>query len=125
MNLPTILICIILVIIICIGIRSTKKRATSGCCGSSETVKKVRVRDKNKDHYPYKTVLKVYDIHCQNCVHTIENAFNSQDGFYAKVNTEDNTVIILSKEQHPTDEFINTLSNVGYTSKELWRKAGN
>ena len=125
MNLPTILICIILVIIICIGIRSTKKRATSGCCGSSETVKKVRVRDKNKDHYPYKTVLKVYDIHCQNCVRTIENAFNSQDGFYAKVNTEDNTVIILSKEQHPTDEFINTLSNVGYTSKELWRTAGN
>ena len=125
MNLPTILICIILVIIICIGIRSTKKRATSGCCGSSETVKKVRVKDKNKDHYPYKTVLKVYDIHCQNCVRTIENAFNSQDGFYAKVNTEDNTVTILSKEQHPTDEFINTLSNVGYTSKELWRKAGN
>lgn len=125
MNLPTILICIILVIIICIGIRSTKKRATSGCCGGSETVKKIKVKDKNKDHYPYKTVLKVYDIHCQNCVRTIENAFNSQDGFYAKVNTEDNTVIILSKEQHPTDEFINTLSNVGYTSKELWRKAGN
>ena len=125
MNLPTIIICVILVIIIYIGIRSTKKRATSGCCGSSETVKKVRVKDKNKDHYPYKTILKVYDIHCQNCVHTIENAFNSQDGFYAKVNTEDNTVIILSKEQHPTDEFINTLSNVGYTSKELWRKAGN
>ena len=40
MNLPTIIICVILVIIICIGIRSTKKRATSGCCGSSETVKK-------------------------------------------------------------------------------------
>ena len=42
MNLPTIIICVILVIIICIGIRSTKKRATSGCCGSSETIKKVR-----------------------------------------------------------------------------------
>ena len=119
MNLPTIIICVILVIIICIGIRSTKKRATSGCCGSSETIKKVRVKDKNKDHYPYKTVLKVYDIHCQNCVHTIENAFNSQDGFYAKVNTEDNTVTILSKQKHPTDKLIDTLSNVGYTSKAL------
>ena len=118
MNLPTIIICVILVIIICIGIRSTKKRATSGCCGSSETVK-IRIKDKNKEHYPYKVVLKVYDIHCQNCVRTIENAFNSQEGFYAKVNTEDNTVTILSKQQHPTDELINTLSNVGYTSKEL------
>ena len=98
MNLPTIIICVILVIIICIGIRSTKKRATSGCCGSSETVKKIRIKDKNKEHYPYKVVLKVYDIHCQNCVRTIENAFNSQEGFYAKVNTEDNTVTILSNK---------------------------
>ena len=106
MNLPTIIICVILVIIICIGIRSTKKRATSGCCGSSETIKKVRVKDKNEEHYPYKAVLKVYDIHCQ-------------EGFYAKVNTEDNTVTILSKQQHPADELINTLSNVGYISKAI------
>ena len=119
MNLPTIIICLILIIIIAIGIRSTKKRATSGCCGGSETVKKVKVKDKNREHYPYKNVLKVYDIHCQNCVRTIENAFNSQEGFYAKVNTEDNTVTILSKQQHPTDKLINTLSNVGYTSKEV------
>lgn len=41
MNLPTILICVILIIVIIIGIRSTKKRATSGCGGGSETVKKI------------------------------------------------------------------------------------
>ena len=40
MNLPTIIISVILVIIICIGNRSTKKRATSGCCGSSEATRK-------------------------------------------------------------------------------------
>lgn len=119
MNLPTIIICVILIIIICIGIRSTKKRATSGCCGSSETIKKVRVKDKNKGHYPYKAVLKVYDIHCQNCVHTIENAFNSQEGFYAKVNTEDNTVTILSKQEHTADELIDIVTKAGYTSKAL------
>ena len=111
MNLPTIIICVILIIIICIGIRSTKKRATSGCCGSSETIKKVRVKDKNKGHYPY--------IHCQNCVHTIENAFNSQEGFYAKVNTEDNTVTILSKQEHTTDELIDIVTKAGYTSKAV------
>ena len=81
--------------------------------------KKIKIKDKNKEHYPYQTILKVYDIHCQNCVRTIENAFNSQEGFYAKVNTEDNTVTILSKQQHPTDELINTLSNVGYISKAI------
>ena len=119
MNLPTIIICGILVIIIYIGIRSAKKRATSGCCGSSETVKKVKVKDRNKEHYPYKIVLKVYDIHCQNCVRTIENAFNSQEGFYAKVNTEDNTVTILSKQKHTTDELIDIVTKAGYTSKAV------
>ena len=119
MNLPTIIICGILVIIIYIGIRSTKKRATSGSCGSSETVKKVKVKDRNKEHYPYKIVLKVYDIHCQNCVRTIENAFNSQEGFYAKVNTEDNTVTILSKQKHTTDELIDIVTKAGYTSKAV------
>lgn len=119
MNLPTILICVILIIVIIIGIRSTKKRATSGCCGGSETVKKIKIKDKNKEHYPYQTILKVYDIHCQNCVHTIENAFNTQEGYYAKVNTDSNTVTILSKQNHPAGELIQALSNVGYVSKEL------
>ena len=81
--------------------------------------KKIRIKDKNKDHYPYKAVLKVYDIHCQNCVRTIENAFNSQEGFYAKVKTEDNTVTILSKQEHTTDELIDIVTKAGYTSKSL------
>lgn len=119
MNFSTFIICTILIIIIVIGLRSTKKRATSGCCGGSENVKKVKVKDKNKSHYPYKNVLKVYDIHCQNCVHTIENAFNSQEGYYAKVNTDNNTVTILSKQEHSADEYIEIISKVGYTSKEI------
>ena len=119
MNTSTFIICIILLILVCIGIRSTKKRATSGCCGGSETVKKVKVKDKNKEHYPYKNILKVYDIHCQNCVRTIENAFNEQEGFYAKVNTENNTVTILSKQEHIPDELVEIVSKAGYTSKAL------
>lgn len=84
MNLPTIIICGILVIIIYIGIRSTKKRATSGCCGSSETVKKVKVKDRNKEHYPYKIVLKVYDIHCQNCVVPLKMHLIAKKAFMPK-----------------------------------------
>lgn len=119
MNISTFIICAILIVIVIFGIRSTKKRATSGCCGGSENVKKIKVKDKDKSHYPYKSVLKVYDIHCQNCVRTIENAFNSQDGFYAKVNTDNNTVTILSKENHDVNEYIDMISKAGYTSKEI------
>ena len=119
MNFPTFIICIILIIIVVIGLRSTKKRATSGCCGGSENVKKIKVKDKNKAHYPFKKTLKVYDMHCQNCVHTVENTFNVHDGYYATVNTDNNTVTILSKQEHNADEYIDMISKAGYTSKEI------
>lgn len=45
--------------------------------------------------------------------------FNSQEGFYAKVNTEDNTVTILSKQKHTTDELIDIVTKAGYTSKAV------
>ena len=35
-------------------IRSYKKKLASGCCGASdESVKKNKVTDKDKSHYPY------------------------------------------------------------------------
>ena len=52
-------------------------------------------------------------------MHTIENAFNTQEGYYAKVNTDSNTVTILSKQNHTAGELIQALSNVGYVSREL------
>lgn len=38
---------------------------------------------------------------------------------YAKVNTEDNTVTILSKQEHTTDELIDIVTKAGYTSKAV------
>ena len=40
-------------------IRSYKKKLASGCCGASdETVKKNKVADKDKSHYPYVSAFK-------------------------------------------------------------------
>ena len=116
MNVSTFIICLILVIFVIIGIRSMKKRAASGCCDTGDTVKRVKVKDKDKSHYPYKTVLKVYDMHCQNCAIRIENAFNSQEGFYAKVDTDKNVVNILSKEKKDADVLIDMVTQAGYTA---------
>lgn len=50
----TILICIAIAVIVILGVRSYMKRVSSGCCGSGGggTVKKIRVPDKDKSHYP-------------------------------------------------------------------------
>lgn len=116
--MSTIIICLILVVVVIIGIRSTMKRAKSGCCDTGDVEKRIKVQDKDKSHYPYQTTLDVYGMHCQNCAIRVENAFNSQEGFYAKVDTSKNQVNILSKKEHSTEELIDMVIAVGYTAKE-------
>ena len=52
--MATIVICLILVVICIVGIRSMINRTAHGCCGGGgDNVKKVKVEDKNVSHYPY------------------------------------------------------------------------
>ena len=49
-------------------IRSYRKKLASGCCGASdESVKKNKVADKDKSHYPYEKTLVVDGMVCKNC----------------------------------------------------------
>ena len=48
------IICIIIIIVCVLGIRSYTKRLTHGCCGGGQDpVKRVRPADPNIAHYPY------------------------------------------------------------------------
>ena len=65
-------------------IRSYKKKLASGCCGASdESVKKNKVADKDKSHYPYEKTLVVDGMVCKNCSARVENALNSIGRFFA------------------------------------------
>ena len=49
-------------------IRSYRKKLASGCCGASdESVKKNKVADKDKSHYPYEKTLVVDGMVCKHC----------------------------------------------------------
>lgn len=67
--MSTAIICAVLIVIAIIGIKSYAKKLTSGCCGASSqpSVKKMKVRDKDKSHYPYSLLLKVDGMSCGNC----------------------------------------------------------
>ena len=119
------LITLILIAIIIFAILSIIKRIKYGsaCCGTHDAApKKIRVKDKNKSHYPYTYTLNVDGMHCSNCARHVENALNSKDGIWAIVKLENNTVLVRSKNPLEWDELSPVISKAGYTLIKLISK---
>ena len=113
----TIVIFVLAIIVLC-AILSIRKRIKYGsaCCGTRDAAPaKIRVRDKNKSHYPYTYTLIVDGMHCSNCARRVENALNSIDGVWASVKLENNTVLVRSKNPVKWEDFSTVISKAGYT----------
>ncbi len=98
----TVISVLIIVIFLLFVIRSYLKKISRGCCGAGNegTVKKKKVEDKNKSHYPYLVDLTVDGIVCENCGRRIENSLNSLDGIWAT--TKDNRHVLV-RMKYPVD----------------------
>ena len=117
----TIVIFVLAIIVLC-AILSIRKRIKYGsaCCGTRDAAPaKIRVRDKNKSHYPYTYTLIVDGMHCSNCARRVENALNSIDGVWASVKLENNTVLVRSKNPVKWEDFSTVISKAGYTLIKL------
>ena len=118
----TVIVILVLAVIILCAILSIRKRIKYGsaCCGTRDAApKKIRVKDKNKSHYPYTYTLNVDGMHCSNCARHVENALNSKDGIWAIVKLENNTVLVRSKNPLEWDELSPVISKAGYTLIKL------
>ena len=118
----TAIVIFVLAIIVVCAILSIRKRIKYGssCCGGHDAApKKIKVKDKNKAHYPYSYTLNVDGMHCSNCAHRVENALNSKEGVWATVKLENNTVLVRSKKQLEWTEISKIISDAGYTLIEL------
>lgn len=112
------IIILVLVIIIALAVRSTVHRIRFGssCCGERDAApKKVRVKDKNKAHYPFEYLLKVDGMHCSNCARRVENALNSGEGRLATADVGKKEVRLLSKQKEKESEIGKIVSAAGYT----------
>ena len=65
MNAQNIVAILILVVVCIFAVRSCLNKKAHGCCGSGEA--KLKVRDKNPDHYPYTAEISVEGMTCSNC----------------------------------------------------------
>ncbi len=118
MNVQNALIVIILIVVIALAVYGTVRRIRFGssCCGSKEPpAKKVKVKDKNKAHYPYKYVLTVDGMHCSNCARRIENTFNKTEGRWAVADVGRKQLSLLSKHEEKECDLISLTAQAGYT----------
>lgn len=115
--IATVVIVIVLVLIAFFALRSYRKKLDSGCCGASgERVKRNRVADRNRDHYPYQAVLTVDGMVCGNCAARIENTLNALDGVWAEADVAAKRVTVRMK-QPVSEEILRSTVNAigGYT----------
>ncbi len=114
--LPTAAICLVLLMIVVFSVRSYLKKLKSGCCGAGgDEVKRVRPADRDASHYSYARLVRIEGMHCQNCARRVENAFNSQEGFYAKVDLAKKTALVRTKVPVSDQQLKQVVRRLGYS----------
>lgn len=110
----TVIISLVILVILIIGIRSMIRRATTGCCGAGDEIKPIYPEDRDLSHYPYCYRLGVEGMSCQNCVNRIQNAFNKQDGLYARVNRHRKEAVVYAKQEQAQEVLEKVVTGLGY-----------
>lgn len=114
-NWSTIIICVILVLVCIIAVRSYIKKLKSGCCGGGDDgVEKIRPQDADVSHYQYAWKLEIEGMTCKNCAIRIANAFHRQEDCIAEVNYRHRTAVVRSKQKLGDDDLGRIVQCAGY-----------
>ena len=117
MNTVSIIITMIIAVIAIFGLVNYIKKLKKGgdCCPEhEEATKSVKVKDRDKSHYPYEAKLAIDGMSCGNCVRNVENAVNSLEGTWASVSLEDNQATVLLKSPPDIEKLSKAVSDAGY-----------
>lgn len=117
MNILNIIIVLIVAAIVVFGSISYIKKLKKGgdCCPEhEEATKSVKVKDRDKSHYPYEAKLAIDGMSCNNCVRNVENALNTLDGTWASVSLEDNMATVLLKNPPDIEKLSKAVEDAGY-----------
>ena len=117
MNTVSIIITMIIAVIAIFGLVNYIKKLKKGgdCCPEhEEATKSVKVKDRDKSHYPYEAKLAIDGMSCGNCVRNVENALNSLEGTWASVSLEDNQATVLLKSPPDIEKLSKAVLDAGY-----------
>ena len=105
----------LVIVIIYFAVQSVIKRGKNGCCGGGScSVHEVKAEDQDRSHYPFKAVVTVEDMHCENCKKKVENALNAISGVWATVDLSSHTAEVRMKEEHSEEELREHINKAGY-----------
>ncbi len=119
--ISTIAIVVVIGAFLLLGARHYRRVMRAGCCGddADPTVKKVRVADRNVRHYPYQREIDVEGMTCGNCVAKVQNALNTLDGVYAKVDLSQKRATVRMRTQLPDQLLRSAVVDSGYAVKSI------
>jgi len=116
-NIINIIAIVIVALIVAFGTANYIKKLKKGgdCCPEHEEgTKSIKVKDRDKSHYPYEAKLAIDGMSCENCVRNVENALNALDGTWASVSLEDNMATVLLKDKPDIEKLSKAVSDAGY-----------
>lgn len=115
--MATVVIGIVIAGMLVLGAFHFRKVLRSGCCGSAGDAppKAVSVRDRDPRHYPYEKILTVDGMTCRNCAARVQNALNSLDGVYSRVNLGEKQAVVRLKADLPDALLRRAVAGAGYT----------
>ncbi|MBR1724464.1 MAG: ATPase P, partial [Ruminococcus sp.] len=91
-----------------------------GCCGEHESApKRIKPRDRDLSNYRYLYTAKVEGMVCSNCLVRVENAFNGNEGVYARGRLEGKTIKLYSKKALTRRDAAEMLGGLSYTITEF------
>lgn len=118
--MANVIIILLLVLIGIYAVRSYMKKLASGCCGAGgDPEKKIKVSDKNPDHYSHCVTIGIDGMTRGHCKLRVENALNEQEGVWAKVNLEAKNALVYMKQAIPEDELRRIISKAGYLVTDI------
>ncbi len=116
-NIINIIAIVIVALIVVFGTANYIKKLKKGgdCCPEHEEgTKSIKVKDRDKSHYPYEAKLAIDGMSCENCVRNVENALNALEGTWASVSLEDNMATVLLKDKPDIEKLSKAVSDAGY-----------
>lgn len=109
----------IIVILIIIGLHSTKKhlKGQGSCCGGGSQA--VEVPEKKLENVIAKKTLIVDGMTCDHCKGWVEKAINGIDGASAKVNLKTREAVVSMDREISDEELRRAVVNAGYRVVEI------
>ncbi len=111
----------IILLIIVFSVRSFIEKLRFGCCGGTieKNTKRKKINKKELSEYQISKTIYIEGMTCGNCANHVENAINSLENVYAKVDLKKNLANVRMKVDISEEILKGAISKAGYSAKYI------